>query len=228
MFRGESTTRHFTRLAAGLAAVLSLTGLTGVGLVLTASPASAGVCNGTAVDAGTSCTVTGTLDLTGGTLSLTSPTSLSWAATITGQNLSSVDTNAGDQGYVVNDATGSGDGWSVTASATTFTSGSNTLPAGSFVTNGSLSSATASTYPTATCAADQTCTQPTNSVSSYPVTIGTSPTSIYQAAVSTGMGDFTIGGSSAANPVGWWINIPSNAIAGTYTSTITLEVVSGP
>ncbi|MGH3167770.1 MAG: RHS repeat-associated core domain-containing protein, partial [Trebonia sp.] len=34
--------------------------------------------------------------------------------------------------------------------------------------------------------------------------------------------------ASAADPIGWWVNVPASAHAGSYTSTITLNVVSGP
>jgi hypothetical protein len=51
---------------------------------------------------------------------------------------------------------------------------------------------------------------------------------VYDTAVSTGEGVMTIGGSSAANPIGWWVQVPAAAYAGVYTSTVTLEVISGP
>jgi hypothetical protein len=35
-----------------------------------------------------------------------------------------------------------------------------------------------------------------------------------------------IGG--ATHPVGWWVKVPANTLAGTYTSTVTLQVNSGP
>ncbi|HEY1621832.1 MAG TPA: hypothetical protein VGG25_29705, partial [Streptosporangiaceae bacterium] len=92
------------------------------GSVLLAGPASAGPCGG-AVVAGTSCSMTGTVTLGGGSLTLTSPSSLSWTGTLTGLDQSLVDTTAADQQYTVNDATGTGAGWHVTISATTFTNG---------------------------------------------------------------------------------------------------------
>jgi hypothetical protein len=42
------------------------------------------------------------------------------------------------------------------------------------------------------------------------------------------MGSFTIGGSASANPVGWWLSVPANAYVGTYLSTVTFAVASGP
>jgi hypothetical protein len=54
------------------------------------------------------------------------------------------------------------------------------------------------------------------------------PATIYDTAAATGLGQMVIGGSAAANPVGWWVNIPASAKAGDYTSTITMAIISGP
>jgi hypothetical protein len=181
---------------------------------------------GTAVAAGSTCTMTGTLTLSGGTLSLTSPSQLGWSGTLTGSNLSLYDTTAAEQTLSVNDATGSGAGWKVAVSATTFTTGSKTLAnAGTFTINGSTSTSSASTAPTATCAGG-TCTAPTDNTT-YPVAVTTAASSpsqytIYDTAASTGLGSFTI------SPVGWWLAVPASTVAGTYTSTVTMEVTSGP
>src|SRR5215469_1872978 len=101
----------------------ALTFITAGSATLASGTAFAGACGG-AVVAGTSCTMTGTVTLTAGSLTLTSPTSLTWTSTLNGLDQSLVDTVAGDQQYTVNDASGSGAGWHVTASATTFTNGS--------------------------------------------------------------------------------------------------------
>jgi hypothetical protein len=206
-------------------------GLTAGSAALLAGTADAGPC-GTAVAAGTSCTMTGTVGLTGGTLTLTSPASLTWAGTLTGTSQSLVDVITADQQYTVNDATGSGAGWHVTTSATTFTNGAATFPnTGSFVTNGSVGSISATTSPTATCVGGS-CTLPTNTTT-YPVAITTAavtptPSTIYDTSASTGLGQILIGGSAQPNPVGWWVNVPASAISGSYISTITMAVISGP
>jgi alpha-tubulin suppressor-like RCC1 family protein len=166
-----------------------------------------------------------------GFLQLTSPTSLTWALTGNGSNLSAVDTVAGDQQLTAADNTGTGNGWHITVSATTFTTGTYTLPntaAADFT--GSILSYQATTAPTATCSGS--CTLPTDT-SVYPVAITTAPSSpttytVYDTAASTGEGAMIIGGSTAANPIGWWVQAPASTHAGTYTSTVTLEVVSGP
>lgn len=214
-----------------LAVLAFLTGgLTPALIALTPGVASAGPC-GSAVAAGTTCTLTGSLGVTGGSLTLTSPSSLTWGETLNGLDQSIVDTTAGDQQYTVDDATGTGAGWHVTMSATTFTNSSHTLPnTGTLSTNGSTTSVSGTSAPTATCSA--TCTLPTNTTT-YPVAITTAassptPSTIYDTSAATGLGQVIIGGSTAANPVGWWLQIPASAYSGTYTSTVTLEVISGP
>ena len=58
------------------------------------------------------------------------------------------------------------------------------------------------------------------------------PLSIYNADALTGLGTIVIGANTGANaadnPVGWWINVPSNTFVGTYTSTVSLNLVAGP
>lgn len=219
-----------------LAAGVLLAGGIGAPVLLGAGAAQAQTC-GTATDSGVSCTLTGTLGLTGGTLNLTPPAALGWGTTGTGVDQQLVDNTGGgaDETYLVDDATGSGAGWHVTASATTFTS---TSPAatlantGTFQTNGSVGVESDTTAPTAACATNSSCTLPSDTVD-VPVdiiTAATSPTpsTIYATGTGSGLGSIMIGGSSAANPVGWWLNVPANTLAGSYTSTVTLAVVSAP
>jgi hypothetical protein len=113
------------------------------------------------------------------------------------------------------DARGSGAGWNLTITSTTFNTGSHTLA----TTASSIASVTSS------CAVGVTCTDPTNSIS-YPLTVpaaATAPTAVkfFNAAVNTGMGQFTI--TPSIN-----VTIPGNSYAGSYTSTLTIAAVSGP
>ena len=203
--------------------------MTGAAALLAAGTADATACSA-AIAAGSSCALTGTLAFTGGTLSLTSPAALGWSTTLTGQDSKLVDTTAGHTSFVVNDATGSGAGWNVTVSATTFSTGSKTLAnSGTLQVTGSISSETATTSPDAACNTGSTCTLP-STTTTYPVLITTaasSPTAtkIYDDAASSGLGQLTIGN---ANLVGWWLNVPANAVSGTYTSTFTWQINSGP
>ena len=166
-----------------------------------------------------------------GPLTLTSPSSLTWSGIDSGKTTAIVDATAVDQQLTVSDLTGTGAGWHITVSATTFTSGTHTLPnSGAVQVTGSTTAVTGSTAPSATCVV--LCTLPTNT-SSYPVavsTAGSAPSAytIYDTSASTGKGIMTIGGSSAANPVGWWVQVPGSAYSGSYTSTLTLAIVSGP
>ena len=210
-----------------------LAGGIGAGVLAGAGAAQAASCSG-AVAAGTTCTDTGTLTFSAGTLALTSPTALAWAGTDTGLNQLLVDTTTAQQSYIVDDATGSGLGWNVTVSATTFTSitpAATLVNAGTFSTNGSVAAQTATTAPTATCTSGATCTLPTNTTT-YPVAITTAasaPTAvkIYDTSAASGLGSIVIGYPAAA-AVGWWVAVPANAVPATYTSTVTLEVISAP
>jgi hypothetical protein len=209
-------------------------GIGGACVLSGAGTAQAAACPGTAVVAGTTCTDTGTLTFTAGTLSLLSPIALTWAATGNGLNQQLADANTAHQSYVVNDATGSGAGWNVTVSATTFTSVSpaaTLVNTGTFSTNGSITSAVLTTAPTGACTTGVTCTPPTNTTT-YPVAITTAATTptpfkIYDTSAATGLGSITIGLPGAA-AVGWWVAVPANAVPATYTSTITLEVLTAP
>jgi alpha-tubulin suppressor-like RCC1 family protein len=219
------------------------------GYTATASPGGA-TCTATST---TSCTLTGLTDGTSYTitvtttatvsgtsqpsiaatgtpagLELTAPATLTWTGTMTGDDQSIVDAVSGDQQLTVNDASGTMAGWHVTLSATTFTGGTRTLPDSDVMdVTGSTTSPTATTAPSTACVSS--CTLPANTTS-YPVLISAagSPVTIYHTASGTGVGAVTIGGSSATYPLGWWVEVPGNSYAGTYTSTITLSLVSGP
>jgi hypothetical protein len=149
---------------------------------------------------------------------------------LTGFNQSAVDAVAGDQQLTATDNTGT-DGWHIAISATTFTTGTYTLPdtaAADFT--GSVTSSLASTAPTVTCVGS--CTLPTDT-STYPVAITTAPSApanytVYDTAAATGENVMIIGGSTAANPIGWWVQAPASTRAGTYTSTVTLQIISAP
>ncbi len=181
---------------------------------------------GAAVASGVTAGVTFT-----GPLSLTAPGSLAWAVTLNGVNQSVADTTAGDEQLAVSDETLTGFGWDVTISATTFTNGSHTLPdTGTFVLTGGTSSVTASAAPSLACTLS--CIPPDDALT-YPVSVTTagsspSPVSVYEASADSGLGGILLGGSTAADPLGWWVNVPGNAFRGSYTSTVTVAISSGP
>jgi hypothetical protein len=140
------------------------------------------------------------------------PGSVSFSGTLTGAD----QTLTTPQAFDVGDATGSGAGWNVTATSTTFTTGTHTLATGA---------TTVTSAPTLACDAGATCTLATNSTS-YPYSLpaaGTAPTAtkLIDTSANTGMGNQT------ATPT-WHLAIPANTFAGTYTSTWTLSLVSAP
>ncbi|TML04450.1 MAG: hypothetical protein E6G36_06155 [Actinobacteria bacterium] len=163
--------------------------------------------------AGNAANVTATATVSAGSLSLSSSAAPSVSATLNGTDQTPTYT----MGLSANDETGSGTGWNLTVTSTSFSTGGgspHTLP-----TNTS-----AITAITASCA-QGTCTNPTNSVS-YPLGVpagGSAPTAVkfFNAAADSGMGDFTVTPTVR-------VTILANAYAGTYTSTVTLAVVSGP
>ena len=107
------------------------------------------------------------------------------------------------------DARGTGAGWNLTLSATTFSDGSgHTLAPGAI------------TAVSAACEGSNACTGATNSVG-YPITISGTAAKFFNAAANTGLGTVNVTPSVD-------VAIPGNAYAGTYTSTVTLAAVSGP
>ena len=212
-------------ISSGTAVSVTITGLTNT--ATTGSYTSViSTFNGSAlVDGGTTSAVSFP-----GTLALTAPGSLAWNATQGGTDQSIVDTGSADQQLSVNDSTGDASGWHVTVSATTFISGTKTLPdTGRVDFTGSISSLS-SAAPSSGCTGS--CFLPADTTT-YPVPISTAASSpaaftIYDTSAGTGVGAITIGGHSASHPIGWWVQLPSSAFAGSYTSTLTLTLVSGP
>jgi hypothetical protein len=103
--------------------------------------------------------------------------------------------------------TGNTAGWNITATATALTGSGQTMPTMS-VTGSSFTCNTGCT------------TNPTNSVA-YPVSIDTTADKVYNAAANTGRGTFNV-------VLTFSVPYPANAIAATYTSTITLATATGP
>jgi hypothetical protein len=156
-----------------------------------------------------------TATITAGTLAFVStPGNPTISVTLNGLDQSPTGTLAMDVG----DATGSGTGWNITATSTSFTTSSpvHTL---------STAATSVKTAPLDSCDSNATCTLATNSVA-YPYVLpagGTAPTAtkLITAALNTGLGDQTM------TPT-FTITIPANTFAGNYTSTWTFSLVSGP
>lgn len=109
---------------------------------------------------------------------------------------------------------GASPGWHLTVTSTQFTAGAHTLS----------TSASSITAVASVCAVGP-CVNPTNSVA-YPLTIpaGAGPPAavkFFNAAANTGQGTFTITPTVH-------VSVPQNSYAGTYTSSLTFAIVSGP
>jgi hypothetical protein len=116
----------------------------------------------------------------------------------------------------ISDGTGSGAGWQLDATSTTFTDGSDSLPA---------SAVTVDTAPTVGCDQGATCVLAQNAVS-YPYVLpagaaAPTATALFSAAAGTGMGDQTVTPSFS-------LDVPANAAAGAYSATWTFSLVAGP
>ncbi len=112
---------------------------------------------------------------------------------------------------------GSSPGWHLTITSTQFAT------AGPPVRN--LPDGSSSVSAVSSSCAQGNCVAPVNSVV-YPLAIpaaGTAPAAVkfYDAAANTGQGMFTVTATVR-------VAVPSNSFAGTYTSTLTLAIASGP
>ena len=108
------------------------------------------------------------------------------------------------------DARGTGAGWNLTIAATDFTDGS-----GHTLAPGSVSAVSQA------CHSGSSCTTATSSGLSYPLSIGTTAAMFFHSALNSGLGKIDITPTVQ-------VQIPGNAYAGTYTSTVTIAATSGP
>jgi hypothetical protein len=108
------------------------------------------------------------------------------------------------------DARGTGAGWNLQISATTFSDG-----AGHTLAPGTVTAAAQA------CQAGSTCTAATNSGITLPLTITGVAAKFFNAAVATGLGKLNVTPTIA-------VSIPASSYAGTYTSTVTLAAATGP
>jgi hypothetical protein len=220
-------------------AVLLVAGLAAGVTVAVSGTADAAGCSGLTGLAG-SCTTTGTLNLTAGTLQVGAPGSLTWTATLNGQAQTVYDANAADDVLYASDLrgilSGAGSGWNITATATVFTSGTNTIPdtLGKVLGfGGGSTSATATAVPSASCYYAG-CVNANPGLTTYPIFVPTgsaTPTKIYNAQALSGAGVIQVGAASPSNPAVWSLAVPATlAYSSTipYTSTITVTIASGP
>jgi WxL domain surface cell wall-binding len=115
----------------------------------------------------------------------------------------------------ISDTTGSGDGWNVTITSTTFTTGTRSL----------ANNATTVTAISAACHTNSTCTLPKNAVK-YPLIIPADATApgavkLFKAASNTGMGQIDLTPTIE-------VALPANVYAGIYRSTIIIAIIDAP
>jgi hypothetical protein len=175
----------------------------------------AAVLAGSAVAPTLADTITGTSTVSGSPVAI-SGLSASTASFLIALNGTDQDSAAVPIGIDVADDSGTGNGWQLQVAATTFADGgAHTLADTGTL---SLSGVTEANNGSGTY------TTPTNSITTpVALTTAATPTAVpvYNAAVSTGMGNFTVTPSFV-------VQVPANVYASTYTSTITVSVVSGP
>jgi len=173
----------------------------------------------TAVPAGAATNTTLTVDGTGGT-TCPSSTGLSMAWTTPSFALGTVNLNGSNSTATVSDTlqvddnTGCGSGWNVSATGTELFNGTDYITsAPSFpITSWSCTNGAG------------TCTLPSNSASSYSMPVGaTAPTAttFVSAAIASGMGD-----QQTTENIS--LVVPGTAFAGSYTATWTFVVAVGP
>jgi hypothetical protein len=199
--------KHLVMIGAGIMAA--------VGMVAVPSVAFAGTTGG-----GIS-----TAAISAGTLGfLTAPGPVGFATTLNGTDQDV--TNTTNQTFDVSDATGSGNGWNITATSTAFTMTDTATPAVThYLANTSVTEPVAPAASTCDGGAGK-CTLPTNLVTyvyTMPAAQTTAPTAtkIYNAAVVTGLGN-----STSTHIL--HLAVPQNTYAGNYTSTWTYSLISAP
>ena len=147
----------------------------------------------------------GTIEITGGSLDVESTDVSMDGITLDGTDHSGVEGSTGT--WLATDRTGTGAGWHVTVVSTDFTNeAGKTISAESFdISVATIISGTGGTSPT-----------PVTSSQSLDTEV-----SILSADVDEGMGQY------AFSP-DFLLDVPATTYAGTYTATITVDVVSSP
>jgi len=122
----------------------------------------------------------------------------------------------------VNDNTGSGTGWGLDITASSFTCGSCANALGTPTTRTLVAGLKIASEPTPTCTGSS-CVNPTDPVSyasHFVVPTGTAQ-EFYGAQMDTGMGNFTLTST-------FTVTFPPTSFAGSYSSTMTISITSGP
>ncbi len=125
-------------------------------------------------------------------------------------------TNPAAQAFTVSDARGSEAGWSISATSTTFTSGSDTLP---------TDATTITSFSGLACDGGSSCTPASNAITppyALPAAaVAPVATKMFNAQAGSGMGNQVFNAN-------WQLSIPAATPAGTYTSTWTFTLGTTP
>jgi len=149
-----------------------------------------------------------TVTISGGALSVT-PQSIDFG-TVTLDGTDQTVTDQDVTNWVAVDPTGTGSGWHVTIAATDFSDGTHTIAVSNFSVK--LDDANVSTvYGN---------TAPTSSITAYTALSGTAQT-LLGAASDEGMGTYNF-------VPDFQLDVAAETYTGTYTSTVTVAIVSGP
>jgi len=182
------------------------------------------------------CTATGTLTVTPGNLTFTTPASLAWTSLLNGLG----------QRWSTRGRATSGDGPTTPADPSGMAGlgdrnhvhqqrlhTNNTLPMSDFSVTGSVTSPRVppSRRSAAWCSTRAPC--PSEWRRHLPpadphVAHGRSYDHPRRCDPGTGVGNVQLGGSTSAAPLGWWLNVPGTALAGSYVSNLTATISSGP
>jgi hypothetical protein len=157
--------------------------------------------------------VTATGTVTGSTFTATTSATPTFSATLDSGDAAPTYTLP----FTIQDTRGTGVGWNLTVTSTTYSTGGGTPKL--LATNAS------SITSLGTSCASGTCTNPTNAVA-YPLAIPaatSAPAAVkyFNSTADTGMGKFTVTPTIT-------VAVPQNAYAGSYSSTVTVSVVTGP
>jgi hypothetical protein len=153
-----------------------------------------------------------TANVSGGALTLIPPATASFAVTLDGSD----QTATSPQAFDVEDNTGSGAGWAVSATSTTFSSQTHSLP---------TNAVTFKSAPSEACDSDSECALASDTVQ-YPYTlpagmVAPTATTLIDAADGTGLGDETLTMTAS-------LLVPAATPAGSYSSTWTYSITAGP
>jgi len=151
--------------------------------------------------------------ITGGSLTITLPAAADFAAkSITGVAQT---TTAALAAFSASDLRGTGAGWHVTAQATQFDNGQLLL------LNRKLAASSLSMSQPTVASPDTTSADPTIATGPYTID-GASPVSIASAALNAGMGKYDFSATTLT------LALPADVYANSYSSTVTVSVVTAP